>query len=85
MFYIGFAIRNPWSDRWSIVKNWTVPVSVNKTVEIGIYRNNSIVGGSVNVKSFRQDHAGVSIDLELLSWNFNFEFYDRRQHNERTD
>lgn len=84
MFYIGFSIRNPWSQKFTVVKNWTIPVSVNKTIEMGIYRNNSVVGCSLNITGFRHDHAGFSFDLELLGWNFNVEFYDRRHHDERT-
>ena len=83
MFYAGFVLRNPWSNRFSVVKEKTISISTNKAVEVGIYRNNAILGGSIGITAFNQDHAGFSLDIELLGWNFDFIFYDKRHHNDK--
>ena len=85
MIYFGFAIRNPFLQRHKQVRDWVIPVSTNKTVEVGIYRNNSIIGGSFGVTGFKQDHAGFHFDLELFGWNLDFIFYDNRHYDERTN
>ena len=82
MLYIGFAIRNPFSQRHDMVVTKTVQVSKNKSFEVGIYRNSSIIGGSFCITGFKQDHAGFSFDIELLGWCLDFIFYDQRHYNE---
>ena len=84
MLYIGFVIRNPFSRRHEMVTTKAVRVSKNKSFESGIYRNNSIIGGSFGITSVKQDHAGFSFDIELLGWNLDFVFYDHRHYYERT-
>ena len=83
MIYIGFVLRNPWNQRHIIVKNWVIAVTKNKTIEIGVYKNNAIIGGSFGITGFRQDHAGFNFDLEFMGYNLDFVFYDNRHYNER--
>lgn len=83
MIYIGFAIRNPFTQRHQQVKDWVISVSQHKTIELGIYRNNAIIGGSFSITGFKQDHAGFSFDIELLGYNLDFTFYDNRHYEER--
>lgn len=85
MIFIGFALRNPFRQRHEHVRNWVWPVTKNKTIEFGVYRNNSIIGGSFGITGFRQNHAGFHFDLELLGWNLDFIFYDNRHYDERTN
>jgi len=84
MLYIGFVIRNPFSRRHEMVTTKVVRVTKNKSFEIGIYRNSSIIGGSFGIDSFKQDHAGFSFDIELLGWNLDFMFYDNRHYDEKS-
>ena len=83
MIYIGFAIRNPFQQLHRMLKDWVIPVSKNKTIEIGFYRNNAIIGGSFGITGFKQDHAGFNFDIELLGYNLDFIFYDNRHYNEK--
>jgi hypothetical protein len=83
MIYIGFAIRNPFQQLHRMIKDWVIPVSKNKTIEIGLYRNNSIIGGSFGITGFKQDHAGFNFDIDLLGYNLDFIFYDNRHYDER--
>ena len=85
MIYIGFAIRNPFQQLHRMLKDWVIPVSKNKTIEIGFYRNNAIIGGSFGITGFKQYHAGFNFDIELLSYNLDFIFYDNRHYDERTN
>lgn len=83
MLYLGFSLRNPFSQRHRVIRDWVFPVADNKTVEIGIYKNNSIIGGSFSITGFKQDHAGFSFDVELLGYNLDFTFYDNRHYEQR--
>ena len=85
MIYIGFAIRNPFTQTFRLLKEWIITVSKNKTVEIGVYRNNSIIGASFSITGFKQDHSGFSFDIELFGCHLDFVFYDNRHYNERTN
>ena len=82
MIYIGFAIRNPFKQVHKIIADKVIRVSKNKTIEIGLYKNNSIIGCSFGITGFKQDHAGFNFDLELLGYNIDFIFYDNRHYDE---
>jgi len=83
MLYFGFALRNPFVRRHEIVKTWVIPVSENKTVEVGYYRNNSIIGGSFGITGFKRDHSGFHFDFELFGYQLDFIFYDNRHYEDR--
>lgn len=82
MIYIGFAIRNPFTRRFAIVKSWVFNVTKNKTIEAGINKTDSVIGGSFSVTGFKQDHKGFGFDVELFGYQFDFMFYDNRHHTE---
>lgn len=83
MIYIGFAIRNPFQQLHRMVKDWVIPVTKNKTIEVGLYRTNAIVGGSFGITGFKQDHVGFNFDIDLLGYTLDFIFYDNRHYDER--
>jgi len=78
MIYIGFVLRNPFTQRFNIVKDWVINVSKNFTIEVGIYKTNAIIGGSFGITGLKQDHRGFNFDLELLGYQLDFIFYDNR-------
>jgi hypothetical protein len=80
MIYLGFAIRNPFSRRFKPLKTWVFSLTKNKTIEAGLYKTSTIIGGSVGITSFAQDHKGFSFDIELLGYQFDCMFYDNRHH-----
>lgn len=82
MLYLGFALRNPFNQRFQSVWTKVINLTKNKTIEVGLYKNNSIVGGSFGITGFKQDHKGFNFDLELLGYNFDFIFYDNRHRDE---
>lgn len=80
MIYLGFALRNPFSQRHQALWTKDIPVCKNKSIDMGLYKNNSIIGFSFNITGMQQDHKGFSFNLELLGYNFDFTFYDHRHH-----
>ena len=85
MIYIGFVIRNPFSQNsqnFRLIKDKVITVSKNKTIEVGIYKTNAIIGGSFGITGFKQDHAGFSFDIELFGYQLDFIFYDNRHYGE---
>lgn len=84
MLYIGFAIRDPWSCRFEQTKELVFSVSKHKTLEIGLYKDNSIVGASFGITAGKRDHTGFSFDVQLLGRSLDVQFYDNRHYNEYT-
>lgn len=84
MLYIGFSINNPWCRRHQLVKDTIIRVSKNKTLEVGLYKTNAIVGASLGIRVGKRDHTGFSFDADLLGWTLDVEFYDNRHYDERT-
>ena len=80
MIFIGFALRNPWSQSFDIVFYKAFAISKNKSIEISLYKNNCIVEGSFGITGFKQDHAGFSFDLGLFGYDLDFIFYDNRHY-----
>lgn len=83
MLYFAFAIRNPYSRRFQSVADKVIAVSKNKTIEIELFKTNSIVGGMFSVTGPKEDHAGFSIHVELIGYTLYFQFYDNRHRDQR--
>ena len=78
MINLNFNIRNPWSKRFFIMKSWHGTAWIeHKYWEFNIYKTADIVGFHFDL-GLRQDHAGLSISLDLLGHSVHFEFYDNR-------
>ena len=84
MLYIGFAIRNPWSRRFEQTKELAFRVSKHKTLEIGLYKDNSIVGASLGITAGKRDHTGFNFDVQLFGRSLDVQFYDDRHYYEHT-
>lgn len=84
MLYLGFALRNPWVQKYRNVYEKVIPVTKNKSIEICIFKSSCILEFSLGITGFKQDHAGFNFDFGLLSYTFDFQFYDNRHYNERS-
>jgi hypothetical protein len=82
MIYLGFLLRNPFCHRHQIIRDWVFKLSKNQTIEIAVYKNNTLIGGSLSVTSYNQDHRGFSFDIELLGYQLEFLLYDNRHKEE---
>ena len=83
MIYIGFALTNPFSRRWSMIKEKMFTISKNKTLEIGLQKNHCIVEFSFRIDDFKQNHAGFGFDFGLFGYSIDFSFYDNRHYDDK--
>lgn len=81
MIAFSLNIHNPWSKRFSNLwcRSYATPFT-NKYIELEVYKDTSIVSFSVQLTA-RRDHSGLSIELGLVGYSFNFNFYDNRHWN----
>lgn len=81
MIYFGFNIANPFGRRWDNVwaKTYDTPFK-NKFLELELLRDSTILSFSFRLTT-RQDHAGLMMDLGVLGYSFNFNWYDGRHWN----
>jgi hypothetical protein len=78
MLYLNLKISNPFSDRFKNIKCWSGATPFkHKFWEVQIMASNDLIlfGFSYTI---RQDHAGLNLELGLLGYNIDFNFYDSR-------
>jgi hypothetical protein len=85
MINFNFSITNPWSKRFSNLwcRSYGTPFE-HKYVELEVYKDTSIVSIAVHLTA-RRDHSGLSIELGLVGYSFNFNFYDCRHWDYQTN
>ncbi len=83
MIKISFSIINPWSDKFDAGYSWYGKLTKNKAWEVQFYRSNTIAEALAEL-THRQDHAGLGLELGLLSFNLTFKLYDSRHWNYAT-
>ena len=71
---------NPWSDLFKPVWSWDKKVTKNKAIEIEVYRSNTVAEFEARLRH-REDHAGLTVGLGLLSYTLRAQFYDTRHWN----
>lgn len=79
MIYFNITVRNPaWCDRWANIKNWAgnTPIK-NKHWEVQITKCEELFRIEFQW-SFKQDHAGIRLELGLLGYKIDFTLYDSR-------
>ena len=78
MIYFSLGIQNPFSNRFEIIKSYNGSAILNnKHWEFNIYKTSDIVGINFDI-THRRDHAGFSIQLNLLGYSIAYVFYDIR-------
>ena len=78
MININLNIRNPFNRNFK--RLWGCARSTpfaHKFVEFHLYKDNSIISININW-TVRQDHSGLNVEIGLLSYCFDFNFYDSR-------
>lgn len=80
MIYINLTLMNPWSDRFEPVWSWNKKLFRHKAIEIEYYRSNTVAEFETRVTA-REDHAGLTLGLGLLSYTLRAQFYDTRHWN----
>lgn len=77
MINFGFAITNPFCNRWDTIFCKSHQYSQYKAVEVQLVADSSIVGLSFRW-TVMTDHAGISCDISLLGYNLMMQQYDVR-------
>jgi hypothetical protein len=77
MINFNFGLDNPFSNRFENVYNKNFKVSKNKTIEIEICKDRSIISFDFRVTT-RQDHGGVFVAFGFLGYDISFNLYDNR-------
>jgi len=81
MINFTFNIRNPWSNRFTVVLSKHFKTFFEfKFIEFEILKTADILGLSFNLTT-RQSHAGIDASLCLLGYDMRFNFYDCRHWN----
>jgi hypothetical protein len=85
MISFNFNLNNPWSKRWKNVwsKTYNTPFE-HKFLELEVIKDSSIVSLMFRL-STRQSHGGLNMELGLVGYSFNFNFYDNRHWNYELD
>ena len=80
MIYINLSLMNPWSNRFEPTWSWGRKLFEHKAVEIEVYRSNTVIEFEARLRH-REDHAGLTVGLGLLSYTLRAQFYDTRHWN----
>ena len=77
MINLQFYLYNPWSSKFSNIKSKAFGITKNKTLELQTCRTNDIINVQFTWTT-QTDHAGVTLELGLLSCNLLITFRDNR-------
>lgn len=82
MIHLSFNISNPWwNNRFSNIKFWAGETPFkHKFWEVQLMKTHSLLGFSFDYTT-RRDHAGVRVNIGLLGYELDFNFYDNRHWN----
>lgn len=78
MISFSFSIRNPWSDRFKVIKSYvfTTPIKY-KFIEVEAFKDSFIISLDLRLTA-RQSHSGFEFDIGLIGHSIRFSFYDSR-------
>lgn len=77
MIHIQLNIRNPHSSIFKNIKTWVFDLSKNKALEIEVLKTTDIINVLLSW-SYRQSHAGLELEIGLLTYTFRIMYYDKR-------
>lgn len=86
MFRFDFTIQNPFHNEtkspWQSLYQGEWIVSKNKTLEIGFFRYTyELFGISLDTRWRGQDHAGLSLEINMFGWKACISLPDHRHWN----
>ena len=77
MIYVNLTVKNPWSDRFEIIRVWSGQLLKHKAWEVEIYRSDTVAEFESKL-TVREDHAGITLGLGLFSYTLRAQLYDTR-------
>jgi len=84
MINLEFLLSNPFSNKFKTLFNKAGHITKHKWWELECYRDNRIVAFQFYARS-RCDHAGIRVELSLLSYTIAGHIYDSRHWNYNTN
>lgn len=84
MINLEFSLTNPFSDKFKNLCHKAGHITEHKCWEIDCYRDNRILAFQFYART-RCDHAGIRVELALLSYTISFDIYDSRHWNYTTN
>ena len=84
MINLSFSLRNPFSDRWRMIKCWSGQLSTNKYWEVQIDETADLISGDFRY-TMRQDHAGLFLSVGLVGYEVILNIYDHRHWDQETN
>ena len=84
MFNISFSVSNPFSSRFENVSMKHGLLEGHKAWEANLYKTNVIFSFGFRL-AFRQDHAGVSVEIGLFGYELEAQLYDTRHWDDETN
>jgi hypothetical protein len=78
MISFKFNIRNPWSDRFTNLWNWSWSTPFkHKFIELEVMRDFTLVSFRFDW-TVQQSHAGLELEAGIFGYCVQFTFYDNR-------
>ena len=78
MLHFSWSIHNPYANvKGSQIYSIWKKLSENKTIDLSVLRTNCILGFGFDI-THRQDHAGFNINVTVLGYDVDVNFYDKR-------
>jgi len=84
MINLSLALNNPFSRRWETIYYKGGLLSKNKSCEVQVFRDNTIVSADVRM-TFRTDHAGIELGFGLLGYSIRAGINDNRHWDHETN
>jgi hypothetical protein len=77
MIHISFGLSNPWSNPFDNLWNRSGRLTKNTGWELELLKGRQLIGFEFGY-TIRQSHAGLTLELALLSYSISFQIYDTR-------
>lgn len=77
MIHISFGLSNPWSKSFDNLWSRSGRLTKNTGWELELLKGRQLIGFEFGY-TMRQSHAGLTLELALLSYSISFQIYDTR-------
>lgn len=84
MINISLSLNNPFSRRWETIYYKGGLLSKNKSCEVQVFKDNTIVSVDVRL-TFRTDHAGIELEFGFLGYSIRASINDNRHWDSETN
>ena len=85
--YCGFSLHNVFcEDKFKNLKAMWWKIAKHKVIELEfLYYKPMIIELGISIKPWRMDHAGCSVEIGLLRYSVQLQYYDTRHWDDETN